>query len=594
MSDYRPPLADISFALTDLVDLERLRTIDEYAHIDADLLDSVLSEAGRFMAEVIAPLCRIGDSVGTIRNEDGTLTTPDGYKEAYAMLVEAGWLAAAFPEQWGGGGLPYVAGMAIQEMLTQSDMAFSLCPMLTYAADELLIEHGTEEQQGTYLEKLVTGEWTGTMVLTEAQAGSDVGALTTKAVPQDDGTYRITGTKIFITWGDHDLTDNIIHMVLARTPDSPPGTRGISCFIVPKFLVESDGSIGAANDVTCVSIEHKLGIHGSPTCVLSFGDAGEGSVGYLVGEENQGMRYMFTMMNNARLQVGLEGLAMAQRSYQQAVEYAIERTQGRAIGAPKTESSPIVDHPDVRRMLMQMRANSEAMRGVMYLNGEAIDLATSHPDENVREQASERASILTPISKAWGTDLGVEIASLGIQVHGGMGYVEETGAAQWWRDARIAPIYEGTNGIQAQDLAMRKLPLRGGEAVAELLAEVRSTITDLESADSDLAVIAGPLADATDALDEAGAWLLACMRESPNDGLAGATPYTTMFGTLLGGWVLARGALAAAGTGDFGTAKAATARFYAANMLPTVRGLLSATTAGAADLFVIGPDALAP
>ena len=367
----------------------------------------------------------------------------------------------------------------MQEILTSANMAFSMCPLLNQGAVDMLLHHASETLRETYLPKMVTGEWTGTMNLTEPHAGSDVGALATKAVPQDDGTYRITGTKIFISFGEHDMSENIIHLVLARTPDAPPGTKGISCFIVPKLLVDDDGTLGERNDVTCVSIEHKMGIKASPTCVLSYGDQGEGAVGYLIGEENAGMRYMFTMMNNARLSVGLEGLALAERAFQMALAYAKERKQGRAPGAPAGEQSFIVDHPDVRRMLLTQKASIEALRGIIYANAAAIDRAAHHEDEAVRTATDELADILTPVSKGWGTDLGVELTSLALQVFGGMGYIEETGVAQHYRDARIAPIYEGTNGIQAMDLVGRKLPMRGGAAIADYLGYIEATVEEL-------------------------------------------------------------------------------------------------------------------
>jgi alkylation response protein AidB-like acyl-CoA dehydrogenase len=595
MSDYRAPIDDIMFTIEEVAGLGELAALDAFPGLDPEFVRGALDEAGRFCAEVIAPLHAASDAEGSRRNEDGSVTSPTGFIEAYGKFVESGWPAAAFPEEWGGGGMPFTIGLAVQEMVTTADMAFSLCPMLTFGAIELLLEYGTEEQNATYLEKLITGEWTGTMVLTEPQAGSDVGALSTRAIRQDDGSYRITGQKIYITWGEHDLTDNIIHLVLARTPDAPPGTKGISCFIVPKYLVNADGSVGERNDVTCVSIEHKLGIHASPTCVLSFGDDGEGAVGYLIGEEQQGMRYMFTMMNNARLQVGLEGLGIAERALQKAAAFSRERRQGRAIGAPKTESSPIVEHPDVRRMLMLMRARVEAMRSVMYRNGLMIDLRHHGADEATRNRADELAAILTPISKAWGTDLGVECASLGIQVHGGMGYVEETGAARLLRDARIAPIYEGTNGIQADDLATRKLPLRGGDAVRELFAEMRQTAGEVAS--SELADLAAPLDAAIDALAEVSEWLLGRLGEAPNDAKAGATPYLEMFGITAGGWLLAESALAAQrrladanGDAAFLREKIATARFYAAHELPRVAGLVGSVTAGAEGMFAIPAD----
>src|SRR5688572_5021735 len=469
MAEYSAPLRDIRFVLEHLADLDGITKLAAFEHVDADGVYSVLEENARFMEDLVAPLNRVGDEQGSVRNDDGSVTTPEGFKEAYQAYVEAGWNGVAFPPEYGGGGCPWVVGIAMQEILTSANMSFSMCPLLSQGAIDMLLHHGSEEQKETYLPKMVTGEWTGTMNLTEPQAGSDVGALTTKAVPQDDGSFRITGTKIFISWGEHDLSENIVHLVLARTPHAPPGTKGISCFIVPKHLINDDGSLGARNDVTCVSIEHKMGIKASPTCVLSFGDAGEGAVGYLIGEESAGMRYMFTMMNNARVSVGVEGLSLAERAYQMALAYAKERRQGRAPGAPAGEQSAIIDHPDVRRMLLTQKACIEALRGILYLNAAAMDRAAHHGDEAVRASSDELADILTPVSKGWGTDLGVELTSLALQVFGGMGYIEETGIAQLYRDARIAPIYEGTNGIQAMDLVGRKLPLRAGAAVGDYL-----------------------------------------------------------------------------------------------------------------------------
>ncbi len=591
MTDYRPPLKDIEFVLNHVAGLPEIATFEAYPNADPEFVASALGEAGRFAAEVIAPLNEIGDQEHSTISS-GAVTTPKGFKAAYDAFVASGWPAAAFPEKYGGGGMPGVVATAVNELVTTANMAFSLCPMLTYGTNEMLIWHGSDHQRATYLEKLVPGEWTGTMVLTEADAGSDVGALITRAVPAGDGTYRITGNKIFITWGDHDLTDNIIHMVLARTPDAPPGTRGISCFIVPKFLVEADGSVGASNHVETVSLEHKLGIHASPTAVLAF----EESVGYLIGEENQGMRYMFTMMNNARLQVGLQGLSVAERAYQAAVEYAVERRQGRAIGAPKTEKSPIVEHPDVRRMLMLMRSQIEAARCLVLKTAEAIDVSHHHPDEAARTRAAEQLAILTPVSKAWPTDMSVEVASLGIQVLGGMGYIEESGMPQHFRDARITPIYEGTNGIQAADLVARKLPMRNGEAVRELLEEMGEVAAALSKVD-DLAEIGDALRDAIDALAEASLGLGAMLMNDPNDALAGATPYQEMFGLTAGGWLLGVSALVAherlEGDDDgFLRDKIATVRFFARHLLPKVRGLLPSTLAGSGGLFAIATEDL--
>src|SRR5271166_7002503 len=459
MADYVPPLRDIRFVLEQLIDLDGLSKLEVFGHADPDTVLGVIEESGQFMADVVGPLNRIGDTVGVTLGGDGQVTTPPGFREAYRQYVDAGWEAVPFPAEFGGGGFPWLVTVVMQEMMTSASMAFSQCPLLTQGAIEMLTQYGRPGQQATFLDKMVTGEWTGTMDLTEPQAGSDLGAVRAKAVPASDGTWLITGQKIFITFGEHDLAGNIIHLVLARVPGAPPGTKGISCFIVPKYLVNADGSLGARNDLRCVSIEHKLGIHASPTCVMSYGDAG-GATGYLIGEANQGMRYMFTMMNTARLSVGVQGLAVAERAYQDALRYAQERRQGRAAGAPAGESSPIVEHPDVRRMLLTMKAYIEAMRAMLYTNAVSIDLARHHPDRAEREARRELVDLLTPICKAWCTDLGVELTSFGLQVHGGMGYVEETGVAQYLRDSRIAPIYEGTNGIQAIDVAHAAVDLQ--------------------------------------------------------------------------------------------------------------------------------------
>jgi alkylation response protein AidB-like acyl-CoA dehydrogenase len=592
MAEYSAPLRDIRFALEHLAGLGDVTTLPGYEHVDAEGVLGVLEENARFMEDLVAPLNRVGDEQGSVRNDDGSVTTPEGFKEAYQAYVDAGWGGVPFPPEYDGGGFPWLVGVAMQEVLTSANMAFSMCPLLNQGAIDMLLHHGSEEQREIFLPKMVTGRWTGTMNLTEPGAGSDVGALTTKAVPHADGSYRITGTKIFISYGEHDMSENIIHLVLARTPDAPPGTKGISCFIVPKHLVDDDGSLGARNDVTCVSIEHKMGIKASPTCVLSYGDAGEGAVGYLIGEENAGMRYMFTMMNNARLSVGLEGLALAERAYQMALAYAKERRQGRAPGAPKGEQSLIVEHPDVRRMLLTQKACIEAIRGIIYVNAAAIDRANRHPDDATRASAAELADILTPVSKAWGTDLGVELTSLALQVFGGMGYIEETGVAQHFRDARIAPIYEGTNGIQAMDLVGRKLPMRAGAAVGDYLDGIQATIDDLAAAGDDLASIRSSLVDGLDALRTATAWLLANGLAEPLDALAGATPYLRMFSLVTGGWVMARqAAVASALLADASAAdkelyegKVLTARFFSEQLLPQARGLLPAVTATNRDL----------
>ena len=588
MPDYSAPLDDMRFVLENIVDLPALATLPGFEHAEPEMVYGVLEESGRFFAQEFAPLNQVGDTQHSRRNPDGSVTTPDGFREAYERYVQAGWAGVPFPAEYGGGGFPWLVAIAMQEMLTAANMGFSLCPLLTQGAIDMLLHYGSEEQREVYLPKMVSGEWTGTMNLTEPQAGSDVGALTTRAVPADDGTWRITGQKIFITYGEHDLAENIIHLVLARVPDAPPGTKGISCFIVPKFLLNEDGTPGERNSLECVSLEQKMGINASPTCVMAYEDA----VGYVIGEPNEGMRYMFKMMNNARVSVGVSGLSLGERAYQQAVAYAQERRQGRAPGAPKGESSPIVDHPDVRRMLLTMRAQIEALRCLAYLNAESLDLATNHPDEDTRTRAQERADLLTPITKGWGTDLGVELTSLGVQVHGGMGYIEETGAAQHYRDIRIAPIYEGTNGIQAMDMVGRKLPMRAGGVMADHLAAIEDTASELAKGDEELAAIGERLADAHAVLKETTDWLLTNGLSDPNNALAGATPYLRMCGIVTGGWLLARAAQAArnlldAGEGDadFLNQKLVTARFYAEQLLPQAAGLAPSVTAGPSDLL---------
>ena len=592
MADYTAPLTDIRFVLRTIADLAELSGFEGYEHAEPDTVFGVLEECARFMQNEVAPLNRVGDVETTVWHPDGTVTTPEGFIDAYRAYVAGGWGGVPFPEAYGGGGFPWLVGIAMQEMLTASNEAFSMAPLLTQGAIDALLVHGDETQRETWLPKMVSGEWTGTMNLSEPQAGSDVGAVRTRAERQDDGTYRITGTKIWISWGEHDMADNIIHLVLARTPDAPPGTKGISCFIVPKFILDADGNPGERNAVTCQSIEHKLGIKASPTCVLDY----DGAVGELIGEENRGMAYMFTMMNNARLSVGLQGLAVGDRAYQDARQYANEREQGRAIGAPAGAQSPIIEHPDVRRMLLTMKAQLEALRCLIYVTAKGIDVGHRHPDEHTRTAAQERVDLLIPICKGWGTDLGVEITSTAIQVFGGMGYVEETGVAQHYRDARIAPIYEGTNGIQAMDLVGRKLGLRAGGVVKDFLADVGATIERGQAAGGVHAEIAEALADGLAALTETTDWIMANGLEDVRHALAGATPYLRQFGIVTGGWLLAEAALSAdelAGTGefdeDFLAAKKTTARFYATQLLPQARGLSGSITAGFADLMALSP-----
>ena len=598
MPEYAAPVRDMRFVLDHVVDLRSIAGLEGYQHADAELVGQILNEAARLAGEVLSPLNRAGDQQGATL-ENGVVRSPDGFKQAYQQFIAGGWTGVPFAPQFGGGGLPWAVAVALGEMWNGANMSLALCPLLTQGAAELILAHGSEAQKATFAEKLVAGEWTGTMNLTEPAAGSDVGALRAKAVPQADGSYRISGQKIFISYGEHDLADNIVHTVLARTPDAPPGTSGISCFIVPKYLVNPDGTLGRRNDLRCVSLEHKLGIHASPTCVMAFGDNGN-CVGYLIGEENRGMRCMFTMMNIARLSVGVQGLAIAERAYQQAVAFARERRQGRAAGRPAGEPVAIVEHADVRRMLMTMRAYIEAMRALIYANAEAIDLARRHPDSETRAARQALVEILTPVSKSWCTDLGCELASIGIQVHGGMGFIEETGAAQYLRDARIAPIYEGTNGIQAIDLVFRKLPIRGGEAVKSLLAEIRELAAALTGENEPtLAPLRAGLTDAVGALEAATDWLADKVHAAPDDAAAGCAPYLRMFGLTVGGYLLIRGARAAArllaedgADRAFLAAKLATARFYAEQILPQAPALLGPVTRGAETLFAIDADQL--
>jgi alkylation response protein AidB-like acyl-CoA dehydrogenase len=593
MAGYEPRLDDIVFTLTQVAGLDEVAKLDGYQDMDADTVRQILGEAGRFFSEVMAPLNRVGDQQGSVLTPDGTVRTPDGFKDAYRKYVESGWSAAHLSKEWGGGGLPYVVGVVIEEMFKTANMAFSLAAMLTHGAVEALERHGTEEMKAAYVEKLVSGEWAGTMNLTEPQAGSDLGAVRTRAEPQGDGTFRLFGTKIFITWGDQDLTENVIHLVLARTPDSPTGTKGISMFLVPKFILDAEGRPGERNDIKVVSLEHKLGIHASPTCVLSYGDEGRGAIGYLVGEEHHGMRNMFTMMNLARIGVGMEGVAIGERAYQQALGYARERVQGREIGAESKDSVAIIEHPDVRRMLLTIKANVEAMRSLLYLVAAEGDHHLHADSEERRKLAGDRLALMTPIVKAWCTDVGVEMASLGVQVHGGMGYIEETGAAQLLRDSRIAPIYEGTNGIQAMDLVLRKVPIEGGAVVSTLIAEMAAELETMATHD-DLAQFREELAVAIQGLGESSTWLGERLIEGDlRSALAGATPYLRQFGIVLGGWLMARAAVAALGSPNgfepgFLTEKVSTARFFGEQLLPAANGLVPSVKAGASLLDSAG------
>ena len=569
---YAAPLADMRLVLD---------AVGGLSGEAAELAGPVLEEAARFAASELDPLNQPGDRTGSVL-ENGIVRTPAGFREAYRQYIEGGWMGLAVDTEHGGQGLPSALSTPVVEMLNSACMGWALCPLLSAGAIDMLAAHGSTEQKQLYLAKLVSGEWTGTMNLTEPQAGSDLGALRTRAVPQKDERwgehYRITGQKIFITYGDHDLTDNIIHMVLARTPDAPPGSRGISLFLVPKFLPNGEGRPGERNDLRPLRLEEKLGIHASPTCVMSYGE-GEGAVGWRIGEENRGLEAMFTMMNSERLGVGVQGVAIAERAYQQARDYARTRVQGAPIGMPRDSGAapPIVYHPDVRRMLLWMRAATEAMRALAYLAAAAIDAGRATTGE-AQFRAQRRADLLIPVVKAWCTDLGVEVASTGIQVHGGMGYIEETGAAQYLRDARIAPIYEGTNGIQANDLVGRKLGRDRGEAARELIAEMRASLGGLDA--PELAALRQRLTDATAALDTATAYLVTA---EPALAAAGSVPYLHLCGTVLGGWLMARVAALALQRHDSGLSapKLATARFYAEHFLARAQAYLPAVMGGA-------------
>jgi alkylation response protein AidB-like acyl-CoA dehydrogenase len=580
MTAYAPPLAEIRFVLEHLAGLEELGRLPGLEAATADVVDQILDEAARFAVNELLPLNARGDRERA-RLEAGAVRTPEGFKEAYRKFVDGGWHGLQLPPEWGGQGLPWTVATAVWEMWNSANLSFCLCPILTQAGVELLLRHGTEAQRQRYLPKLVSGEWTGTMCLTEPQAGSDVGALRTRAAREGDH-YRIRGTKIFITYGEHDLTENTIHMVLARTPDAPAGTRGISLFLIPKFLVEVDGSLGARNDLRCVSLEHKLGIHAAPTCVMSFGDR-EGAIGWLVGEEQGGMQAMFTMMNTARLAVGLEGLALAERAYQGALAYARDRVQGRRRSGGTEAPTRIIEHPDVRRMLVTMKTEIEAMRALAYSAAAALDRSIREPDAGRRAEAEGRLALLIPLVKAWCTDLGFEIASSALQVHGGMGYIEETGIAQHLRDARIAMIYEGTNGIQALDLAGRKLRLAEGALPWQLFAELREDLAAL--APGGAADLQPSLATALDDLEEVTRWLQAEHGNDPDAAAAGATPYLRMLATTLGGFLLTRAAIRARAAGHpLADAKLASARFYVTQLLPPAAALGPAVTAGSAPL----------
>ena len=594
MIPYNPPIDEMSFLLNDLGMLPQVSSLPGYEEADAELVDALLNEAGKLSSEVLAPLNKSGDEQGA-RFENGVVRTADGFADAYQTYVEGGWNALTCNTEYGGQQMPSLIGTVVLEMFTSANMAWSLCPLLTVGAIESLEVYGSEELKKTYLPKLISGKWPGTMNLTEPHAGSDLAELRCRAVPEGDH-YRIHGQKIFISYGEHDMTDNIIHMVLARLPDAPEGTRGISLFLVPKMLVEEDGSLGQRNDLRCASVEHKLGIHASPTCVMAFGD-NEGAVGYLVGEKNEGLKAMFTMMNMARFNVGLQGVSIAERAYQQARDFAKVRVQGRVDGGG-SEKVSIINHPDVRRMLMTIKAQTEAMRALAYDTAVQFDISKRHPDEAARAGAQARLDLLTPIVKAWSTDLGVELSSTAMQIHGGMGFIEETGISQHYRDSRIAPIYEGTNGIQARDLVGRKVIRDQGKTAKSYIAEMRAIGDAADGLEAPCAEIGSNLIRAIDALTEATDWLIENGGKTPALAFAGATAYLELFGNVAGGAMMTRAASAASaalevddGNQDFYKTKLATARFYAEHVLPKSEGLAASITKGADSFLSLPEDA---
>jgi alkylation response protein AidB-like acyl-CoA dehydrogenase len=590
MSDYSYPYKDAEFIFNQLIDFDELCEKGGLDEVNSELVSAIFEEANRLGAEVIAPLNTVGDEKGATLDDVGVRETA-GFNEAYWQYVQDGWAGLGFAEEFGGQGMPKVVATAVDEIWQSSNLAFSLCSLLTHSAVEALLLHGSEVLQQAYLPKLVSGEWTGTMNLTESQAGSDLAAINTRAVP-DGEHYRITGQKIFITWGDHQMTENIIHLVLARLPDAPPGVKGISLFLVPKFLLDENGEAGARNDVRCISLEHKLGIHASPTCVMSFGDE-EGAIGYLVGEPHRGLMAMFTMMNDARQAVGLQGLSVSVRSYQQALAWAKERLQGTRSDGSRY---PIIEFPDVRRMLMLMKSGTEAMRALAYEASAEIDRSRLAQDSEAAARHGARVDLYTPIVKGWLSVLSEELTSLGVQIHGGMGYVEETGSAQHFRDARITTIYEGTSGIQANDLVGRKTLANGGEVLASLLDDIQSTSDELQS-DPSLEALGRALAAGVQLGRDARQWLLDHAGDDRSVAGAASVNFLMLCGYVCGGWMMGRSALQAkrlldAGAGDQGflQAKLVTCRFYGEHLLPRAGACLAAMTAGPASIMALAED----
>jgi len=583
----------MQFVIKELAGLAEVSALPGFGEVNAELANAVLAEAGKFAQEVLDPLNHDGDKQGA-QLADGKVTAPKGFKEAYRKFIEAGWNGLGGEPEYGGQGLPHLIATPVQEIWKSANMALCLCPMLTSGVLEALKAHASPQQLKTYAGKLTAGVWTGTMNLTEPQAGSDLSAVRTRAEREGDH-YRIRGTKIFITWGEHDMSDNIVHLVLARTPDAPEGVKGISLFIVPKFLPKPDGTPGERNDVKCVSIEHKLGIHASPTCVLAYGDQ-KGAIGTLVGEENRGLEYMFTMMNHARLSVGVEGVAAGERAYQHALEYARTRVQGREIGQRGGDRVTIIHHPDVRRMLMSMRAQTEAMRALAYFAAATLDKTKHHPDLAEKRRNQALLDLLTPVVKGWCTEQGVEVASTGIQVHGGMGFIEETGATQYLRDARITTIYEGTTGIQANDLVGRKVGLEKGATALAVIEVMRGIDAQLAARGEEVASMRVNLKEAVECLDSATRWLVETFPKKPKAASGVAVPYLKLFGTVAGGWMMARAALIAQdklkqpdADRDFLEGKLATARFYAEHELPKALPFAREVTRGADSVLALDP-----
>jgi acyl-CoA dehydrogenase len=598
---YQAPVEDIMHALKSAAGLDELIARGLLGEIDEATIRAIIEEAGKFGAEVLDPLSAPGDKSGS-KLVNGKVETPPGWRDAYQAFAAGGWGSLSAAEEWGGQNLPAIVATVAGEIWNSANMGFGLCPLLTLGAIDAIEAQASDALKRIYLPKMVSGEWSGTMNLTEPHAGSDLSQLKTRAEKQADGSYRLFGTKIFITYGDHELTDNIIHLVLARLPDAPPGTRGISLFLVPKILVNADGSLGAHNDVVCAGVEHKLGIHASPTCVMKYGEKGPGAVGYLVGEENRGLNVMFIMMNAARLAVGMQGVAVAERATQRALSYARERRQGRSAASTGAQMSPIIEHADIRRSLMTMKALTQAARAICLMTARETDVARRSKDATERAAAQHRVALLTPVAKAFSTDIGCEVASIGVQVHGGMGFIEETGAAQHYRDARILPIYEGTNGIQAMDLVGRKLPLEGGKVVMDYIADLNRTVEAVRASNRpEFGRMGQRLGEAVAALAEATRWIGSSLERDADSAMAAASPYLRLFGLAAGGVYLARGALAITRNGASGGERQAeadvaqpiaVARFFAETLATAAPGLKDSVVDGAAATLMLAPAAL--